>query len=263
MKHLEFNSELQEKALLYSIGALPEAERREYERHLEEDQCEICLAESREFQGVAQSLARSVPMETPSDAVKERVMAQVRVELGTRTAPAVLEFPKRNFWYWAEKAVLVAAIVLLAISATTNSGLKREVQTLSARIGDLEGQLNSDRSRLAMLMSPQLRILNLAGQGTTAQARGRIFWDEGRRVWLLSVAALPQTSRDRTYQLWFVPQAGNPVSALVFNTAPDGSAVLELPLPPTAANFKVAAVTTEPAGGLPQPSGAFALLGGD
>ena len=73
----------------------------------------------------------------------------------------------------AEKAVLVAAVVLLVISATTNSGLKREVQTLSARIGELEGQLSSDRSRLAMLMSPQLRILNLAGQGTTAQAEGQ------------------------------------------------------------------------------------------
>jgi anti-sigma-K factor RskA len=261
MKHLEFNNELQERALLYSIGALPEDERREYARHLEEDGCEICLAESREFQSVAQSFARSVPMETPSDAVKERVMAQVRVELGTRTSPAILEFPKRNIWYWAEKAVLVAAVVLLAITATTNSGLRREIGTLTARIGELEGEVGSARVMLAMLTSP--RIVNLQGQGGTPQARGRIFWDEGRRVWLFSVAALPQVPQDRTYQLWFVPQTGNPVSAQVFNTGPDGSAVLEIPLPANATNFKVAAVTTEPAGGLPQPSGAFALLGGD
>jgi anti-sigma-K factor RskA len=57
-----------------------------------------------------------------------------------------------------------------------------------------------------------------------------------------------------------VPQQGDPVSAQVFNTNTDGSARLEIQLPAEATVLKVAAVTTEPAGGLPQPSGAFVLL---
>jgi hypothetical protein len=54
-----------------------------------------------------------------------------------------------------------------------------------------------------------------------------------------------------------------PLSARVFNTDAAGAAMLEIPLPPGAADFMAAAVTTEPAGGLPQPSTAFVLLGGD
>ncbi len=62
-------------------------------------------------------------------------------------------------------------------------------------------------------------------------------------------------------QLWFVPVSGNPVSAVVFNTATDGSAEKEIDVPEAVVALKAAAVTTEPAGGLPQPSGPFALLG--
>jgi hypothetical protein len=47
----------------------------------------------------------------------------------------------------------------------------------------------------------------------------------------------------------------------VFNTEPDGSAVIEANVPPNLNDLMAAAVTTEPAGGLPQPSGPFALLG--
>ena len=64
-----------------------------------------------------------------------------------------------------------------------------------------------------------------------------------------------------SYQLWFVPKTGNPVSARVFNTQPNGTAELTIDLPGDLPDLKAAAVTTEPAGGLPQPSGDFALLG--
>lgn len=266
MKHLESSSELQERALLFAIGSLPEGERRDYARHLEEDGCEICLRESLEFQNAAQTLIADLPLDTPSASVKGRLMAQVRADLGAGATITRVEFPlarqpAHSVWYWAEKLLLAAAVVVLAITATMNSSLKREVGALTARIGELEGQVGRDAVTLATLTSPQVRVVNLAGQGSTPQARARIFWNEADRVWLLYVAGLPPVPPDRTYQLWFVPQGRAPVSASVFNTNPDGTAMLEIPLPPGATDFMAAAVTPEPAGGLPQPSGAFALLG--
>jgi anti-sigma-K factor RskA len=265
MKHLQTSSELQERALLFAIGALPESERRDFARHLEEDDCRICLEESLEFQSVAQSLAMRLPAETPSAAVKERLLAQVRAEsrAGSITAPITPRVdPARHAWYWAEKLVLAAAVVVMAITLWLNSGLRAQVETLTGRLSELEGQAGRDRRVLVMLTSPEVRVVNLEGQGNTPQARGRIFWSEADRVWLFYVAGLPPTPVDRTYQLWFVPQNGNQVSALVFNTNPDGSAMLEIALPPEAMDFKAAAVTMEPAGGVPLPTGGFALVGG-
>jgi anti-sigma-K factor RskA len=260
MKHLESSNELQEKAMLYAIGAMPDEERRDYARHLEEDGCAVCISENLEFQSVAQSLGMGLPSMTPSAAVKGRLMAQVRAEAGTDAfRPAT---PSRNVWYWAEKLVLAAAVVLLAITATMNSGLRRDMGTLTSRFVELEDQVRRDAITLTTLTSPDVRVVNLAGQGVTPQARARIFWNETDRVWLFYVTGLPPVPSDRDYQLWFVPQRGNPQSARVFNTNADGSAMLEIPVSTGAAEFMAAAVTTEPAGGLPQPSGAFVLLGG-
>jgi anti-sigma-K factor RskA len=264
MKHLQTSSELQERALLFAIGALPEDERREYLRHLEDDGCEVCLAESLEFQSTAQSLAQSLPPATPSPLVKQRLMAQVRVESGTSVSPVVVrDWPRSHAWYWLEKLVLAAAVVVLAITASINSGLRREVSTLTGRIAELEGQVRRDGATLVSLTSPDVRVLTLKGQGITPGAKGRIFWNEATGMWLVYITGLPQVPPDRTYQLWFVPQNASPVSAEVFNTNTDGSAMLEIALPASAVRFMAAAVTPEPAGGVPAPTGAFALLGGD
>lgn len=72
---------------------------------------------------------------------------------------------------------------------------------------------------------------------------------------------MPPVTADKSYQLWFVPKSGPPISASVFNTNSNGSLGIEIPVPDTVTDLKAAAVTTKPAGGLPAPSGAFALLG--
>jgi anti-sigma-K factor RskA len=266
MKHLQSNSELQEKALLYAIGALSEDERRDYVRHLEDDDCGVCVAESLEFQNVAQALALSLPVETPSDTVKARLLLQVRAESGTASVSPARPSGRtqRNPWQWLAWPIAAAAVIALAVTFTMNVGLRRQVDALTDRVVELEDQAMRDQTQLVSLKSlidPQVRVVNLAGQGSTPQAKGRIFWDQGAGLWRVYLASLPQVSSDRAYQLWFVPQQGNPIGVDVFNTNPDGSAMLEIQLPQQAMALKAAAITTEPAGGLPQPSGAFVLLG--
>src|SRR5207302_11301038 len=117
------------------------------------------------------------------------------------------------------------------------------------------------RSAIAMLTSPSNRVIDLAGQGTNMQASARIVVNQQEKRWVVYVRDLPPVSADKSYQLWFVPKSGNPISAKVFNTEMNGIAEIEVPVPNDLPDLKAAAVTTEPAGGLPQPSGAFALLG--
>jgi anti-sigma-K factor RskA len=158
-------------------------------------------------------------------------------------------------------SIAATALVIMAVSLYSNRELRQLTSTLTSRIAQLEAQLQQQRSQFATLTSPQVRVVDMAGQGANVGAGGRIFWDQQQRRWLFYVRDLPPAAANQTYQLWFVPTAGNPISATVFNTALDGSAEVEIDVPANLDNLRAAAVTTEPAGGLPQPSGPFALLG--
>ena len=187
-----------------------------------------------------------------------------RVRSSAAAPPVLMHRPitrPRRLLEWSAGLVAVAASVALVFVLNDNARLRGITDSLSSRIAQLEAQLSGQRTQLASLTSPQVRVVNLAGQGANAGASGRVFWDQSRRRWFFYAQNLNRIASDKSYQLWFVPVAGNPVSASVFNTDPNGAAEVEIDVPDNLTQIKAAAVTTEPAGGLPQPSGAFALLG--
>src|SRR6187401_1813416 len=93
MKHLQLTDELQEQASLYASGAMTESERREYARHLEEDNCAVCRREAEEFEAATGLLALGLDPLSPSPSVKDRLMASV----ANLPAPA----PERKSGRWA------------------------------------------------------------------------------------------------------------------------------------------------------------------
>jgi anti-sigma-K factor RskA len=251
MKHSQLTEELREQALLYASGAMPAEEQQVYARHLEEG-CSVCLAECREFESVAQSMIHTLDPQSPSAAAKARLMAQAEAVATPQ--------PRRSSGRagWLVAAAAAAAVLVLFVMNTT---LRQQVQSLTLRVTELESQAGRDRSVLAMLTGPQVRVVDLSGVGNTPQARARIFSDDRARLWRIYVDNLPPAGPGRSYQLWFVPQTGNPVSARVFNTNPDGAASAEISVPPEVTTLRAAAVTNEPEGGRPQPSDTFVLMG--
>jgi anti-sigma-K factor RskA len=259
MKHLQLTEELQQTASDYAGGAMSDDERKQYLNHLENDGCEVCRAEVLEFQAALHALALDLPEQSPSPAAKMRLMAQAEISASGRKTGGDLRRTGGFEWIaWLISAGATAALIVVLI---LNSNLRKEVNTLGNRVAELEAQMLGQRTTLAALTSPRVRVVDLAGQGATSQAGARIFWRQTDRRWLLYVSDLPAVSQDRAYQLWFVPKAGAPVSAGVFNTSADGSATIDIALPASLGELKAAAVTTEPAGGLPQPTGSFVLLG--
>ena len=96
-------------------------------------------------------------------------------------------------------------------------------------------------------------------QPFAVSARARALWSRQRGM-VFTVANLPPLPAGRVYQVWVVT-AQAPVSAglLTPDAAGGGSVYFETPvdiLPPTAV-----AVTLEPAGGVPAPTGAMYLVG--
>jgi anti-sigma-K factor RskA len=77
---------------------------------------------------------------------------------------------------------------------------------------------------------------------------------------VLLTSGLSQIPRDRVYELWAF--AGNePVPAGIFQVDEAGHGFLRLAPLPTGKRYGRFAVTSEPAGGVPKPTGPVHLLG--
>jgi anti-sigma-K factor RskA len=239
---------------------MTDSERQEYVRHLDEDQCSVCRSEVDELQSAASLLAFTVPASTPSPSVRARLMEQAQ-----RTTPVLVPPPRPvafRWLQWMSAGVAVASMAVAFLVIQTNSELRQTANELKSQIARLEVELAGRIKEVAVLTTPGVRVVDLAGQNANVQAGGRIFVDRQEKRWVFYVRDLPSVATDKSYQLWFVPKNGNPISASVFNTASNGSIRLEVPVPDGVPELKAAAVTIEPAGGVPQPTGEFALLGG-
>src|SRR5215831_1060840 len=137
MRHTQLTDELQEQASLYAAGAMTESERKEFIRHLEEDQCSVCFAEVQELQSVAAMLAFDTAVAVPSPSVRERLLEQARSVAPARSVPQ-LPFWKRQWLQLLTSAVAIAAIAVTVAVTRSNNELRRLTQVLNSRIAQLE-----------------------------------------------------------------------------------------------------------------------------
>lgn len=147
-----------------------------------------------------------------------------------------------------------AAAEALADAQHTIEGLKSEldgVKATAARQAEL----------VRLLAEPNSGLVTLAALAPAPGASARVLWDPAARKGYLWVRNLPPEAQDKDYQLWAL--AGKtPMSAGVFSVDQDGTALVPLDtltLPPEP--IGAFAITLEPAGGLPAPTGAILLMG--
>ncbi len=130
-----------------------------------------------------------------------------------------------------------------------------EVKTLVAERG---GRLRTPQDELATLLRiPDVKAVSLTGSDVAKDAAGFLLFDErARKAWLYSVN-LPECPRGMTYQVWAMQD--KPVSLGTFHMNSGETAHLLVKHIPVVMEAKQFAVSLEPFGGRPRPTGAIYL----
>ena len=241
---------------LYALGALDSEEAQELVSHLEA--CPECMQRLGEARARVALLALAAPPREAPRRVKQLLLKQIAGQRAgqrhSRLAP---------FWPWAAP-VLAALSLVLAVWAvalrTENNALHRQARELQGKQQMMHSELTRARAVLELLTAPDTTKVTLVTGEAHPIPQGKIFYHPQKGL-LFYAANLPALPSGKTYQLWLVPTQGNPISAGTFQTDARGNGEVVLPSLPPGLAAKAFAVTIEPAGGVPQPTGSKVLVG--
>ena len=226
----------------YALDALPQEERAFFERHLRA--CEACRHEVDEMLETA-ALLGSASAEAPPTRLREQLLAEVDV---TRQLPPVpgggvtrtgLVGRLRPLLAPVAAALAVAVIVLTGVVGDLNGRLDRLEQEAAA---------SAERHLVPVLAAGDTRTVDLQLSG---QGRARFLYSPSLDRGILVADDIAGPGPGRDFQLWLIHD-GTPQPAAVFS--PEDGSVAALARN-AVAGAEVVAVTVEPRGGSPKPTG--------
>jgi len=248
----------------YALGALDGDELREMEEHLATG-CAACRRQIPLWQGDLEELAASVEPVEPSAVTRQRILklagkngketARVQAPPRWLALAAALLLTVAVWAVWQQARLRTEAESLRAERAR----LVEQVTALDRRLAQAQGDNERLAETLSLITAPGAKAIQLAGLGSSPGAVGHTFINYSQKkaiVYAFGLAALPA---GKTYELWWIDAGGHPVPAGTFDVDENGSARVLVDKVEGAEGIKVWAVTTEPAGGVPQPTGETVL----
>ena len=247
--------EIGELAAAYALGGLDGADRTRFEVLLRTGDPEA-LAALRDFEGTLADLAAAAP-ETPPPAVKAALMERIAAPRAPAGRP-----PRRGraIWLAVLSGAMAAGFAAIVVGWSVSSTYEKRLDALASDAEQLKAELRSQQTVIAILRDPATQVVALAGQAPAPTARARMMW-HATAGGIYVAAGLPEAPAGKAYQLWAIAGTNAPVSAGVFSVDASGTGSLSVQPLPGVATVNAFAVTLEPAGGLPAPSGAMYLLG--
>jgi anti-sigma-K factor RskA len=242
---------------LYALGALDGEEKQALEVHLRDcPHCRQQLAAARQRTAL---VGLATPPMAPRPEIKAALMEKVRAEKQSPAAPIIPSKIRKKRWglRFSFGFGLAAAVLAFATYELAKQDLDRGKQ-----LQQLQAQLSQDGATLQAMGqvtgapdSAEIALLQQPG-GPPGQAHVMYNARMGLGVYSGQIAPAPS---GKSYQLWLVPSSGAPVSAGLVDANQQNGAVVVRLSPGLAP--KAFAVTLEPYGGRPQPTGPMVLVG--
>jgi anti-sigma-K factor RskA len=246
---------------LFALGALDGDEKAAFEAHLAS--CAACSAKLAEATGRMAMLALAAPPASPAPGVKERLMRQVLatgrgpVDSAARMTPEKEGILTR---WWGLLLPVAGAFALASVLLWLhNEQLNRQIAELRITVDQQQKQIAQAHEVAELMTARDTVVVSLALQKNQPEGTARVVYNAQRGM-LVYDGNLAPTPSGKSYQLWLVPMSGAPISAGVFNPVNGEMNSIMTKVPPGTA-AKAFAVTLEPAGGMPAPTGPMILVG--
>jgi anti-sigma-K factor RskA len=174
--------------------------------------------------------------------------------------PVVVSERKPSFWQRLAPAVAFAGILATALSGFMAYRSNLQIRHMRSDLERLQAENQALARVMDVVQSDRLRLIALGGTEHAPQSSGRVLWSPDAKKAVLYASGLPRPPAGRDYQLWVI-EGQTPRSEGVFPVDAQGRATHVLPEVPAPGGVGAFAVTLEPAGGVPQPTGDMVLLG--
>jgi anti-sigma-K factor RskA len=190
------------------------------------------------------------PAASPQKSEEGSIWDRLAVTIGLATPRVALSFS------------VVLAVVIVGLSYYAVS-MRSAIQNQQQQLAELQGELVQKQALLEVLTAPVIEMVMMNGLEVNPTGYGKIIWDPGQGIAILQLANLPPTPADKDYQLWVI-RAGTPISAGVFavrETTEESFFKIDDLAETDKQLIDAFAITIEPSGGVPQPTGDMYLLG--
>jgi anti-sigma-K factor RskA len=245
-----------ELAPLAALDALDCEDARAFTAHAQD--CADCVREREAFERVMGEIGLATAPQMPPARLKQRVMGAAGVFAAAPVVPLRGAVPPEP-WPGSRWPLTLAATLALGLGlalfymTAQNAGQKRHAALL-------QRQLDEQRAVQEMMADPAARTVAQAGLPAAPSAGGRVLWSTQNNNDLLLASGLGPAPAGKVYEVWVIAGAA-PVPSGLFHVDAYGRAAVDLPWRAETESVKTFAVTVEPEGGTPAPTGAMVLAG--
>jgi hypothetical protein len=205
----------------------------------------------------------------PPAAVRDRVLWEIRGTGAEEAAQAIAGAGQDRglatmFWALGVAASFMLAAAFGALWYATRADLaatRENVARLETMVKERDHQISMTSQEVSWLKDPRVQVALLKGLEGNPAARAKLLWNPGTKQGILWVSGLPPLPLEKSYELWaFV--GDQPVPAGTFDAKSDVPTVIPISKQESLSETPVKfAVSVEPKGGVPSPTGAIVLVG--
>ncbi len=224
-----------ELADIYAAGALDGSDLQEFSAHL--PGCQICRNHVHQTEEALASIPGSLSLVEAPAVIKSRLMEEIgEPALAGAGAPAFS-------MSWAAGAVLACLCIALGTAFFQTRQKMMDYKKVADHLSEADTQL-----------------VSLSAMDPSPRAFGKMVWNPKKCEGVFMAMNLSKLPEGMVYELWAI-SGSTPVPAGTFTVDAGGCVKMDLKEMPKDLKVDKFAVTLEPAGGVPQPTGAMHLIG--